>query len=167
VWFLAQHGRNLGNFAISFSARNGCGCDFSLAQQLPALPTLGCAADPNRRDIYISQGLTTSEHINVNADVEEERISMAYITVGKENPATSILYYENHGSGNPCLDPWISLSGALGKAVPALWMQEIALSSTTAEDSANPAIRQQATTTILRRTCTKFVTHSNCAISRW
>src|ERR1035437_3278134 len=40
--------------------------------------------------------------INVNAYTNaQRRISMPYITVGKENSGNIDLYYEDHGSGKP------------------------------------------------------------------
>jgi pimeloyl-ACP methyl ester carboxylesterase len=53
---------------------------------------------------------------------EKRRISMPYITVGKENSGNIDLYYEDHGSGNPVvLIHGYPLSGASWeKQVPVL-----------------------------------------------
>jgi len=47
----------------------------------------------------------------------ERRYVMPYITVGKENSGDIELYYEDHGSGNRCPDPRISIErGFVGEA---------------------------------------------------
>jgi len=82
--------------------------------------------------------------IKVNAHTNaQRRISMPYITVGKENSGNIDLYYEDHGSGKPVvLIHGYPLSGASWEK-PRVTVS----SPMIAEDSASPASQQPATTT--------------------
>jgi len=76
---------------------------------------------------------------------------MPYITVGKENSGNIELYYEDHGSGNRLFDPRIPIERCfLGKQFPPS-MRVIGSSPMTAEASASPASRPQATLRHVRR----------------